>query len=465
MLRLQGKDIRRIGFEDDQLISVIKNVMQKHYKRSKKTEVLDLLEQLINNPGDFKNDPVLGKIVKAFSTIKTDQKNTQQFQLQPIPLPYKIYGKKAIDPGAIQQMDMAMRLPVTLQGALMPDAHQGYGLPIGGVVATDNAVIPYGVGMDIACRMCLSIYKLSPDYLHQNIGALKENLLNNARFGKNEFKIPYNDPVLARSEFDEIPFLKSLRDKIQGQLGTSGGGNHFVEFGILYLKDKIRDFSIEPGEYLALLSHSGSRNMGASIARHYTQIAKEKCPLPKGATNLAWLSLSGQEGMEYWKAMQLAGDYAAVNHRIIHDRISKTLESNPIVRIENHHNFAWKEKLANGREAIVHRKGATPAHKDAIGIIPGSSVAPAFLVKGKGNPDALNSASHGAGRRLSRAQAKQSFTNKDLQTVLNKKKVHLIGGGLDEVPMAYKNIDMVMDYQKGLVDVLGKFYPIIVRME
>jgi tRNA-splicing ligase RtcB len=266
-----------------------------------------------------------------------------------------------------------------------------------------------------------------------------------------------------RKEFSQFKFLKGLKDKAYEQLGTSGSGNHFVEFGILELPDN-NDFNVAMGKYLALLSHSGSRNIGASIAQHYTRIAKEKCRLPKGAVNLAWLDMNSEEGFEYWHAMNLAGDYARANHEIIHHKISDALSEKPLFQVENHHNFAWNEKLEDGRDVIVHRKGATPATKNTYGVIPGSMTLPGYVVKGKGNSCSINSASHGAGRQISRSKAKQQISVKSLREVLDRAGVELIGGGTDEAPMAYKDIHRVMKYQKDLVDIVGTFYPKIVRM-
>jgi len=223
-------------------------------------------------------------------------------------------------------------------------------------------------------------------------------------------------------------------------------------------------FDRPAGSYLALLSHSGSRGMGAKLAMHYTDLAMKECRLPKQLKSLAWLDIRKDSGAEYWAAMTLAGDYASACHDDIHARIGKSLGEKAIVRIENHHNFAWKDKLPDGREVIVHRKGATPAAKGELGIIPGSMAEPGFIVRGKGNPASLNSASHGAGRRLSRADAKNSITGSSLKSLLKQRNVLLIGGGLDEAPDAYKDIHQVMAGQGDLVDVLGTFHPKVVRM-
>jgi tRNA-splicing ligase RtcB (3'-phosphate/5'-hydroxy nucleic acid ligase) len=238
-----------------------------------------------------------------------------------------------------------------------------------------------------------------------------------------------------------------------------------VEFGVTRILDEKNELGVAPGEYLAVLSHSGSRNLGATIAKFYTNLAMEKCPLPKDAKHLAWLGLDTQEGQEYWLAMNLAGDYASACHHHIHARLGKALGEQPLTMVENHHNFAWKEKLADGREVIVHRKGATPAGKGVLGVIPGSMVHEGFIVRGKGNPLSINSASHGAGRVMSRTKAKNSITQHELKMMLKEHQVELIGGGLDEAPIAYKNIHEVMAAQKDLVEVIGTFLPKIVRMD
>jgi len=162
--------------------------------------------------------------------------------------------------------------------------------------------------------------------------------------------------------------------------------------------------------------------------------------------------------------MNLAGDYASACHHDIHKRLGKALGARPLTMVENHHNFAWKE-IVNGEELIVHRKGATPAQKGVLGIIPGSMTAPGFIVKGLGNSSSLNSASHGAGRLHSRRACKSSFTRSDMKKELDKHEVKLIGGGIDEAPMAYKDIKRVMANQNELVEVLGTFTPKIVRMD
>ena len=189
----------------------------------------------------------------------------------------------------------------------------------------------------------------------------------------------------------------------------------------------------------------------------------KQCPLPRQVQHLAWLDLSTHDGMEYWLAMNLAGDYASACHEVIHQRLTKAIGGQVLAKVENHHNFAWKEKL-NGEDVIVHRKGATPASKGVMGIIPGSMTAPGYLVRGKGEALSIHSASHGAGRQMSRTQAIKNIKHEDMRKILKDHGVTLIGAGLDEAPMAYKNIDMVMAAQTSLVDVLAKFTPKLVRM-
>ena len=162
-------------------------------------------------------------------------------------------------------------------------------------------------------------------------------------------------------------------------------------------------------------------------------------------------------------AMELMGRYAAASHEIIHASIFRALGESPIVTIENHHNFAWKEKIGL-RNFIIHRKGAIPASRGKMGIIPGSMADPSFVIKGLGNEDAINSAAHGAGRAMSRNAAMKLFTFKDLQDILQKKQITLISAGLDEIPMAYKNIHHVMFQQKDLVETMAIFEPRLVKM-
>jgi tRNA-splicing ligase RtcB (3'-phosphate/5'-hydroxy nucleic acid ligase) len=418
-----------------------------------------------NNPDQFTGDPVFGDLAKMLMSPVKAKREKITVTMSKKPNDFKIYGEEQIEPSAIAQMQNAMRLPVTVKGALMADAHEGYGLPIGGVVAAYNAVIPYGVGMDIGCRMCLSVFPFNPKKIQSERNRIHNILMAETRFGLGEFNDLDDYEILDRKEFREIKFLKTLHRVFRGQLGTSGHGNHFVDVGIVEIEKPNEKLNLPPGGYFAILTHSGSRNFGAEICKHYTLIAKDKLGLSGQAAQLAWLDLDTEEGQEYWQAMCLAGDYSAVNHHIIHERMAKALGEKPIARVENHHNFAWKEKLSDTEELIIHRKGATPAGTGNMAIIPGTMASPAYIVTGKGNDDSLQSASHGAGRLMSRTAAKKQFTRSSLDKYLAEKGIELIGGGTDESPLAYKNIHQVMEYQKDLVEVIGVFYPKIVRME
>jgi tRNA-splicing ligase RtcB (3'-phosphate/5'-hydroxy nucleic acid ligase) len=426
---------------------------------------LALIKKLKDYPENFLDDEIFGPVAKHM----IEQSQTVQnpgIQLLAHPSSYEVFGKDYIEEGAMSQMATAMKLPVTIAGALMPDAHQGYGLPIGGVLATKNAVIPYGVGVDIGCRMALSIFDIPEKHLLENQSMYKRELVAHTKFGAGmgyQGQAKADHPVLDRKEFNLTPFIRNLHDKAWSQLGTSGGGNHFVEWGIIEFPARDMELNIEKGKYLALLTHSGSRGLGATIAGYYTKLAKTLCKLPQEAVNLAYLDLNSEAGQEYWQAMNLAGDYASACHEIIHTKLQKAIGGPLLAKIENHHNFAWKEQL-NGEDVIVHRKGATPAGEGIMGIIPGSMTAPGFLVRGKGETSAINSAAHGAGRQMSRTKAIANITRKQMQEELKAHNVSLIGAGLDEAPMAYKDINLVMDSQKELVDIVAKFTPRIVRM-
>jgi len=373
---------------------------------------------------------------------------------------YKTWGTD-IDPEAIAQMDAAIALPVAVAGALMPDAHVGYGLPIGGVLATEDAVIPYGVGVDIACRMMLTIFDVPPSLLDTQRKLYRTVVEENTRFGVGaEWRTPKQHDVLDE-DWNVTEITRELKDKARKQLGTSGSGNHFVEF--VEITFETGAIGVEAGSYLALLSHSGSRNAGARVADHYTRVAKSlHRELEGAAKNLAWLDMK-KEGAEYWAAMELMGRYASANHHVIHDAIVRSL-GHPVLRqIENHHNFAWREKL-KGRDVIIHRKGATPAEKGKLGIIPGSMATSGFLVEGLGSPDALESTSHGAGRRMSRKAATKQFGWKETRDFLTRQGVEVISAGLDEVPWAYKDINTVMQSQLDLAKPIARFMPRLVKM-
>ncbi|MDZ4754045.1 MAG: RtcB family protein [Phycisphaerae bacterium] len=388
-------------------------------------------------------------------------------------VPCRVWGADQIQLEALDQMKIASRLPITVGAALMPDAHVGYGLPIGGVLATDNAVIPYAVGVDIACRVRLSVLDFTPHDLDRRADKLIAAIETETRFGIGARfdRSARRDHAVMNEDWSISPVTRANRDKAWEQLGTSGSGNHFVEYGELEVGAAgvtHEGRHLAPGTYVALLSHSGSRGTGAAVCEHYSSLARSKHPeLPPECARLAWLSLDSDAGIEYWNAMELMGRYASANHACIHDSIVARLKTDVLFSAENHHNFAWKEthETPGGRrELIVHRKGATPAGAGAIGFIPGSMTAPGFLVRGLGVAQSFDSAAHGAGRRMSRSAANKSIRWGDVQPVLKRHRVNLISAGLDEAPKVYKDTHSVMEAQRDLVEPLAEFRPRIVKM-
>lgn len=319
------------------------------------------------------------------------------------------------------------------------------------------------------CRMKISLLDLPADYLEDDT---KISLFENAIEKGTKFGVGVNyarsgrqkHDVMDDERWDAIPLLRQLKDKAWTQLGTSGSGNHFVDVGLLTVPDFVPEHNIEPGTYIAILSHSGSRGAGASVCKQYSAIATKNIPKRYSEfSRLGWLDLDSADGQQYWTAMNLMGDYASANHAVIHDRITTILGAKAVATIENHHNFAWLE-VHQGKTLVVHRKGATPAGKGVLGVIPGSMADPAFIVRGKGNPDSLNSASHGAGRRMSRTQAKNKYNFKAVSNDLAKKGIRIMSAGADEVPGVYKRIEEVMKAQEDLVETVARFDPKIVKM-
>lgn len=410
--------------------------------------------------------PQLHPILQKCKEVLDSAKNLMDIREEPVP--WKSWAVEDTEDKAIQQISDSCRLPISVGGALMPDAHSGYGLPIGGVLATKNAVIPYAVGVDIACRMHMTVLDIPYRELLTNEKRFIQAIEEETRFGVaaqytgDEIR---HHPVMDE-DWDFCEIVKRVKRKAAKQLGTSGAGNHFVEFGKLVVPEDINEpqLTLKAGEYLALLSHSGSRGPGNEVATYFSQLAQKLHPfLPDKFKHLAWLDLDSKEGQDYWKAMELMGRYASVNHALIHENIVRNLKAKVLASLENHHNFAWKE-VFNGEELIIHRKGATPAGKGVLGIVPGSMATPGFIVRGKGNPDSFNSCSHGAGRLMSRTAAFRQLTESNLKKLLEERGVHLISGSLDESPEVYKNIESVMAQQKDLVDVLARFEPRLVKM-
>ena len=457
---MKRKQLIKIGFPEGEVFDQAERAaLQAQRDGMPKRELEKKLKYVAMYPESHRDDPRFGSVARA---ILGRRAAAQAMAASTANAPYKQWGEN-LEPQAVHQMHVACRLPVAVRGALMPDAHLGYGLPIGGVLATNNAVIPYAVGVDIACRMKMTVLDMPVSTLDHRVDKLKKAIEAETRFGVGAtFKDRRQHAVLDR-DWGVSGVTASFKDRAWAQLGTSGSGNHFVEFGVLEIHEE--GLGPGPGTYLALLSHSGSRGTGAAVCNHYSKVAKQACrgQLDDAYRHLAWLGLDTQEGQEYWAAMELMGQYAAANHACIHRHVAEHLGAEVLLDVENHHNFAWKEEH-DGMQVIVHRKGATPAGKGVLGVIPGTMASPAYVVRGRGNAASLESASHGAGRVMSRTAAKKSLSWRDAQQLLQQRGVTLMSAGLDEVPMVYKDINEVMAAQSDLVDIVARFQPRLVKM-
>lgn len=456
---MNKKQLIKLGVPPDCVAEAILCVQVVARVKSKNPKLV--IPKVVAAPAVYLADEHFGGLAAA---ILEFQKHDQPLS----EIPYEAWGDD-FDASSVQQIRNACRLPIARAAALMPDAHSGYGLPIGGVLGCENAIIPYGVGVDIACRMKMTITDLPVETLSENdpvrCREFDRALEKGTLFGTGrKWKRPHDHCVLDE-DWTVTAVTREAHDRARGQLGTSGSGNHFVEWGVVTLP--YPEFELEAGKYVALLSHSGSRGPGAMTCKRYTDIARRMAPSKikddPQLRHLCWLDMETQEGQEYWAAMNLMGQFASANHEIIHANVTNLAGAQSLATIENHHNFAWLEEH-QGQSLYVHRKGATPAGLGDLGVIPGNMADSCFVVRGKGQASSLNSASHGAGRRMSRTKAKQQFSWRQWQQHLTEKNVRLLAGGLDEVPGAYKNIHDVMAAQQDLVDVIAEFMPRIVMM-
>lgn len=453
---MNSRQLQKLGVPDDcvnSAIAAIQSAVKSGDKRGK--QIKQAIKEVLGRPQDFTGDEHFGQFALA---VIADR----EF-VRPEPIDYRTWGSE-IDKASHAQMRQACSVPMAAGAALMPDAHVGYGLPIGGVLALEGAVIPYAVGVDIACRMKLSVLDLPPSTLDDKFNLYREALDGGTRFGiGSTHETPQDHPVMDQ-DWSITRITREKKDLAWSQLGTSGSGNHFVDVGVLHLPERDDGLGLDAGRYVAMMSHSGSRGTGSAVCSTYSGIARSQLPAKyDDLAYLAWLALDSEAGLEYWAAMNLMGEYAAANHDVIHRLVSKLLGARIIAGVENHHNFAWKE-IHGGRELIVHRKGATPAGEGVLGVIPGSMASPAFVVRGRGNPDSLNSASHGAGRRMSRKQAKDKYNWKAVEKDLETKGVKVLSAGADEAPGVYKDIEDVMREQADLVEIVARFDPKIVKM-
>ncbi len=378
-------------------------------------------------------------------------------------IPIKLWLSDA-EEGALAQARNLANLPFAHSHiALMPDCHQGFGMPIGGVAALDNVIIPNAVGVDIGCGMCA--VKTTLEHIsHPALKDIMTGIRELVPLGFKHHQSAQGSEYMPQRDVDPIlnPIVAREFDKAQFQVGTLGGGNHFIEIQ----KDE--------NNHIWIMIHSGSRNLGKQVADHYNRLATElnekwKSPVPRSA-QLAWLPFDEEEGQTYLREMQYCVDFAFANRKLMMDRITEVFEKqfkgkfNAFPMINIAHNYAAVE-THSGKDLVVHRKGATLAENGTIGIIPGSQGTQSFIVRGKGNPESFNSCSHGAGRVMGRKQAQRSLNLKEEIKKLNEKGIiHAIRTqkDLDEATSAYKNIDVVMNNQKDLVDIVHRLTPLAV---
>ncbi len=458
---MNKKKLLLLGVPGDSVGAAIQCIQSAAADPKQSLKPKKVIPLIVAAPNAFLTDPVWCELAQSII----------QCQNQPTlrePIPYLSWGV-GLEPTAIHQIENACRLPIARAAALMPDAHPGYGLPIGGVLACENAIVPYGVGVDIACRVKLTVTDLPVPLIEQNDMAacreLDRALKQGTVFGTGRAQKTRQQHAVMDEDWTITATTREMHSRAWDQLGTSGSGNHFVEWGFVDFPEPLGE--VKPGRYVALLSHSGSRGAGARVCQRYTDIARQKAPSfvrdDPHLRHLAWLEMDSEDGQEYWLAMNLMGRYASANHEIIHRNVLRLAGATALYSIENHHNFAWEE-VHDGKKYYVHRKGATPAGKGALGIIPGNMADSCFVVRGKGHPGSLNSAAHGAGRVMSRTAAKKQFRWGPWRDHLDKCNVRLLAAGLDEVPGVYKNIHEVMEQQQDLVEIIGEFQPRIVMM-
>ncbi|MBK1873667.1 RtcB family protein [Marinobacter sp. 1-3A] len=374
-------------------------------------------------------------------------------------LPIKLWlDEGQMEEGALEQARNLANLPFAFSHiAIMPDTHQGYGMPIGAVLATQGAIIPNAVGVDIGCGMCAlrtSLTDIATDDLKEVIKIIRDTV----PVGFNHHTERQDEAWMPERK-GELPIVAQEYESALYQIGTLGSGNHFIE--------------IQKGSdgYIWIMVHSGSRNLGFTVANHYDDVAQR---LNRDAgedvsRGLAFLPESSEYFDLYWREMNYCLEFALANRKLMMERVEAAfMEVLPEVEfadfINKPHNFASEEEHF-GETVIVHRKGATRARKGEWGMIPGSQGTRSFLVKGKGEPMSFESCSHGAGRIMSRSQARKTLDLKEEVKALKDRGIlHAIRNrkDLDEAPGSYKDIDEVMRNQTGLVEVQIELRPLAV---
>jgi tRNA-splicing ligase RtcB (3'-phosphate/5'-hydroxy nucleic acid ligase) len=376
-----------------------------------------------------------------------------------------------IEDGAMKQIENLTNLPFIFKHvAIMPDCHQGYGMPIGGVMATKGVVVPYAVGVDIGCGMCAvktSLTEIDKETLKKIMGEIRKVIpvgFAHHQKEQDESLMPNFGNTAKGDETYDYPIVWAEYNSALKQLGTLGGGNHFID--ILKGSDG----------HVWIMLHSGSRNLGKKVADYHNDVAvklndKWHSKVPK-EWQLAFLPVDSEEGQTYLREMQYCVDFALANRKLMMERIMQSFRDcfgmkepydpifEPIINIA--HNYARMENHF-GKNVMVHRKGATLAAEGTIGIVPGSMGTNSYIVKGKGNKDSYNSCSHGAGRVLGRKQAIRTLNlEQEIKSMDDKGIIHGIRtqDELQEAPSSYKDIKTVMEQQKDLVDILVELFPI-----
>lgn len=370
-----------------------------------------------------------------------------------------------IEDGAMGQARNLANLPfVHKHIAVMPDAHFGYGMPIGGVMATDNVIIPNAVGVDIGCGMCAqrtSLTDIGYDTLKAIMSGIRKYIPLGFKHHRHKQPSEMMPDLPSGIKMSEMTVVSKEYDNALTQIGTLGGGNHFIE--------------IQKGSdgFIWIMVHSGSRNLGYKVANYYNRLAIDLnarwgSSIPKN-WQLAFLPLSSKKGLKYQAEMQYCVDFALANRLLMMERIQDVFMAvaAPVAFssfINIAHNYAAME-MHFGKNVIVHRKGATSARDGELGIIPGSQGTPSYIVRGKGNPESFNSCSHGAGRKMGRKEARRSLDLMHERKKLDNQGIlHSIRHkkDLDEAAGAYKNIDKVVENQLDLVEVVVSLRPLAV---
>jgi tRNA-splicing ligase RtcB len=363
-----------------------------------------------------------------------------------------------IEEGAIKQAVNLANLPYAVKHiAIMPDSHVGYGMPIGAILATKNVIVPNAVGVDIGCGMCAqqtSLTEISTEKLKEVMGLIRAKIPLGF-----EHHTERQDETLMPEGHENLVVVKNQYLSALKQIGTLGGGNHFIE--------------IQQGNdgHIWVMIHSGSRNLGLRVAEHYNKTAiklneKYYSMVPK-KQELAFLPIDTQEAHLYMSEMKYCVEFALANRKLMMTRIMESF--NEVMGeiqigelINKSHNFAaWENHY--GENVLVHRKGATRAYEGELGMIPGSMGTKSFIVRGLGNPESFKSCSHGAGRKLGRKQASRELNlNEEIQRMNEQGIIHGIRDkkDLDEAPGAYKDINIVMENQKDLIEIVVELKPL-----